>query len=75
MNKDQVKGRVEEAKGSIKETTGKVVGNPNLQGQGTIDKAAVNKIPVIDGPVTVPSPDQTATATKFLQDNWAKAIG
>ncbi len=40
MNKDQVKGRVEEAKGSIKETTGKVVGNPNLQGEGTVDKAA-----------------------------------
>ena len=40
MNKDQVKGRVEEAKGSIKETTGKAVGNPNLQNQGTVDKAA-----------------------------------
>ncbi len=40
MNKDQVKGRVEEAKGSIKETTGKVVGNPNLQGEGAVDKAA-----------------------------------
>ena len=42
---------------------------------GTIDKAAVNKIPVIDGPVTVPSPDQTEKATKYLTDNWAKAIG
>ena len=42
---------------------------------GTIDKAAVNKIPVIDGPVTVPSPDQTEKATKYLADNWAKAIG
>jgi uncharacterized protein YjbJ (UPF0337 family) len=40
MNKDQVKGRVEQAKGSIKETTGKVVGNPNLQGEGAVDKAA-----------------------------------
>ena len=40
MNKDQVKGRVEQAKGSVKETTGKVVGNPNLQGEGAIDKAA-----------------------------------
>ena len=42
---------------------------------GTIDKAAVNKIPVIDGPVTVPSPDQTDKATKYLADNWAKAVG
>jgi uncharacterized protein YjbJ (UPF0337 family) len=40
MNKDQVKGRVEQAKGSVKETTGKVVGNPNLRGEGAIDKAA-----------------------------------
>jgi putative spermidine/putrescine transport system substrate-binding protein len=42
---------------------------------GTIDKAAVDKIPVIDGPVTVPSPDQTEKATKYLADNWAGAIG
>ena len=42
---------------------------------GTIDKSAVNKIPVIDGPVSVPSPDQTEKLTKYLADNWAKAIG
>ena len=42
---------------------------------GTIDKAAVGKIAVIDGPVTVPSPDQTDKATKYLSDDWAKAIG
>jgi len=42
---------------------------------GTIDKVAVGKIPVIDGPVTVPSPDQTDKATKYLADNWAMAIG
>ncbi|MDT5005932.1 MAG: putative spermidine/putrescine transport system substrate-binding protein [Mycobacterium sp.] len=42
---------------------------------GSIDKGAVDKIPVIDGPVTVPTPDQTKKATKYLADNWAKAIG
>ncbi len=42
---------------------------------GTIDKAATEKIPVIDGPITVPTPDQTDKATKYLADNWAKAIG
>jgi putative spermidine/putrescine transport system substrate-binding protein len=42
---------------------------------GTIDKTAVDKIPVIDGPVTVPTPDQTDKATKYLADNWAKAVG
>lgn len=40
MNKDQVKGRIEEAKGSVKEATGKAVGNPNLQDRGTVEKAA-----------------------------------
>jgi putative spermidine/putrescine transport system substrate-binding protein len=42
---------------------------------GTIDKAVVSQIPVIDGPVTVPSPEQTEKATKYLSENWAKAIG
>jgi putative spermidine/putrescine transport system substrate-binding protein len=46
-----------------------------MMAAGTIDKSAVNKIPVIDGPVTVPSPDQTEKLTKYLADNWAKAIG
>jgi uncharacterized protein YjbJ (UPF0337 family) len=40
MNKDQVKGRVEEAKGSIKETAGRVSGRPDLEDQGTLEKAA-----------------------------------
>ena len=40
MNKDQVKGRVEEAKGNIKESTGKAVGNRDLEAEGTVDKAA-----------------------------------
>ena len=39
MNKDQVKGRIEEAKGAVKEKTGKIVGNPNLQSEGQVDKA------------------------------------
>ena len=40
MNKDQVKGRLEEAKGSIKETVGKAVGNTKMQGEGSVDKAS-----------------------------------
>jgi uncharacterized protein YjbJ (UPF0337 family) len=38
MNKDQVKGRVEEAKGKIKETAGRTVGNPDLEDRGTAQK-------------------------------------
>ena len=40
MNSDQIKGRVEQAKGSIKEATGKVVGNEKLQAEGKVDKVA-----------------------------------
>jgi uncharacterized protein YjbJ (UPF0337 family) len=38
MNKDQVKGRVEQAKGSVKEGVGKATNNPNLRDEGTADK-------------------------------------
>lgn len=38
MNKDQVEGRVEEAKGKIKEVAGKVVGNEELEAEGKIQK-------------------------------------
>jgi len=38
MNKDQVKGRVEEAKGKIKEVAGHVVGNKDLELEGKIQK-------------------------------------
>lgn len=38
MNKDQVKGRVEEAKGTVKELAGKVVGNEPLEHKGNIQK-------------------------------------
>lgn len=39
MNKDQVKGRVEEAKGQVKEVTAKVVGNKELEQKGRMQKA------------------------------------
>lgn len=38
MNKDQVKGRVKEAEGTVKEVTGKVVGNRNLEERGKVEK-------------------------------------
>ena len=38
MNKDQVKGRMDEAKGNVKEQVGKAVGNPSLRDEGTADK-------------------------------------
>ncbi len=38
MNKHQVKGRVEQAKGAVKEGTGRVVDNERLEAEGKIDK-------------------------------------
>jgi uncharacterized protein YjbJ (UPF0337 family) len=38
VNKDQVKGRAEEAKGTIKEVTGKLVGDKTLEAKGNIQK-------------------------------------
>jgi len=40
MNKDQVKGRAETAKGNVKEATGKAVGNERLAAEGRADQAA-----------------------------------
>jgi uncharacterized protein YjbJ (UPF0337 family) len=38
INKDQVKGRVEEAKGTVKEVIGRVFGNKSLEMKGNIQK-------------------------------------
>ncbi|GAQ31249.1 MULTISPECIES: CsbD family protein [Ralstonia] len=38
MNKDQVKGRLQEAKGKIKEVAGKVTGDEKTQLKGNIEK-------------------------------------
>ena len=38
--KDKIKGSLLEAKGKVKETSGKAVGNPNLQDRGTGEKVA-----------------------------------
>ncbi|HYN77185.1 MAG TPA: CsbD family protein [Lamprocystis sp. (in: g-proteobacteria)] len=38
MNKEQVKGRFEEAKGAVKEVAGKVVGNEDLEAEGNLQK-------------------------------------
>lgn len=38
MNKDQVKGRLNEAKGKVKEVAGNLVGNKNLEIEGVVQK-------------------------------------
>ena len=38
MNKDHIKGRVEQAKGNLKKASGRIVGNDRLQTQGMADQ-------------------------------------
>jgi uncharacterized protein YjbJ (UPF0337 family) len=38
MNKDQVKGRVEEAEGNAQESAGKIVGNDRQEAKGNVTK-------------------------------------
>jgi uncharacterized protein YjbJ (UPF0337 family) len=40
MNKDQVKGRVQEAKGKVKEVAGKAVGNKRVEAEGDAEQLA-----------------------------------
>jgi len=40
MNKDQVAGRVDAAKGKVKEAVGKATGSQKLKGDGLADQAA-----------------------------------
>jgi uncharacterized protein YjbJ (UPF0337 family) len=37
-NKDQVEGRIKEAKGKVKEVAGKLVGNESLEAKGKVQK-------------------------------------
>ena len=38
MNKDQVKGAAEQAKGKIKEVAGDLTGNKSLEAEGQVDQ-------------------------------------
>lgn len=38
MEKNQVKGRANEAKGKVKEVTGKAVGNERMEYEGKVEK-------------------------------------
>lgn len=39
MNKDELKGKVKQAKGAIKEKAGELTDDPELQAEGMADKA------------------------------------
>jgi uncharacterized protein YjbJ (UPF0337 family) len=39
MDKDRIKGSADQAKGAVKETTGKILGDEKLKSEGQLDKA------------------------------------
>ncbi|MDT5324809.1 MAG: putative spermidine/putrescine transport system substrate-binding protein, partial [Mycobacterium sp.] len=43
--------------------------------KGTIDQAAYRVLPPVDGAATFVTIEQNKAATKYLQANWAKAVG
>jgi uncharacterized protein YjbJ (UPF0337 family) len=49
MDKDRIKGSVEQAKGSVKEAAGKVLGDKKVETDGTTEKAAGKVQNVIGG--------------------------
>jgi uncharacterized protein YjbJ (UPF0337 family) len=40
MDKDRIKGSAKQAKGAVKEATGKALGDRNLESEGKTDKTA-----------------------------------
>ena len=42
---------------------------------GTIDQAAYEALPTVGGDAVIVSVEQNTAATKYLADNWARAIG
>ena len=47
----------------------------NMLADGTLEESVADSMPVVDGPVTVPTPEQTEAASKYLAENWAAAVG
>ncbi|OKH69123.1 ABC transporter substrate-binding protein [Mycobacterium sp. SWH-M1] len=47
----------------------------NMIANKTLDAEVAKALPVVDGPVTVPTPQQTEAASKYLSENWAAAVG
>ncbi len=41
-NKDEVEGKLDQAKGAIKETVGNAIGNKDMEDEGTADRASGN---------------------------------
>jgi len=72
INKDQVEGRVKEAKGTIKEVAGKLVGNESMEAKGKIQKN-LGKVQAKFGDVKEDVKDATKPCDFGLQDSAQEA--
>jgi len=41
-NKDEIEGKLDQAKGAVKETVGRAVGNKDMESEGAADRASGN---------------------------------
>ena len=39
MNRDEIKGKAQKAKGFVKEKAGEITNNPDLEAEGTVERA------------------------------------
>ena len=68
MNRDQIKGAAEKAKGTIEDTAGKITADAKLQAEGKLEKAKGAQQPAATGAAA-----QTATKPKEVLDFEKKA--
>jgi putative spermidine/putrescine transport system substrate-binding protein len=47
----------------------------SMVSKGTIDQAAFDLLPPVNGAATIVTVEQNQAATKYLEANWAKAVG
>ncbi|MCH9666629.1 MAG: extracellular solute-binding protein [Actinomycetia bacterium] len=47
----------------------------SMVADGTLDRAVAASMPIVHGPVTVPTAEQTEAAQKYLSEHWAAAVG
>ncbi|WP_428349114.1 ABC transporter substrate-binding protein [Mycolicibacterium sp.] len=47
----------------------------NMIADRTLDQSVAASLPIVDGPVTVPTPQQTEAASKYLAEHWPVAVG
>lgn len=72
MKKEQITGRIDQAVGAVKEATGKLVGNEQLQAEGVLEKN-LGKVEAQAGDIAAKVERQAGKAQNQAQDLADKA--